>query len=870
MSKFNASEFLRFDVWQPDFVLRLTTQPKQREVQTAVAAVLDVNATGLDLQVIITVKTQFAPLFELDVRLPADWNVISAERDKAALKWQILSQEPGVNQLRILLDPPLAAEGTGTIHLVLRREVEGWPVESTPISVAIPELFLPQSSLNEGTIVIRGDDDLDLAASELKGLDTVPLSADFERLRFRTQDTRYGGQLKVTRKPSRISAQTITVGRLDPQTMHAFVQAMVEVQGGGVRTLRVSLPESAGTAIRFQSPDRQIIEQKPGAIQAGDRIWTLQFDQRSRGLVPLFCDIDLPRGEAKEFVVPQLRFVDSERQNGFQAIEAGGEQRITIDAKAADGTPLVEVDPLDLPNLYYAPKERIVAVYRNATAGAKVTLTEERFDKLPVPSAVCPVLSVTSVLGRTGELQHRATFQLIAVGVQGLRVILPKETVLWATLVDGQPVEVRRQGDIYLIPLNASVNVPTPQGGPHVGQSRQLQMFYRSDVPPLTRFGTFEQAPPELSVQTGQGTSQPVDVLDQHWQLNYPSKTLLISSWGPLEPEQHLDQTSILGRLNTGVRVPTVSELGWQIFAVIVTLGAISLLLMAYRKSQGALFALLFVFGLGYLGFIGFVGSQKNARMVTTSPYHSELVEDAYIREERYGRPEVASQAAPMAAPSVRPQTDNTGLPVDEINRNLIMRGGSNLADSVQDGAPQKPGEKFGIEPGDTKVKRKGLMSGVTDFRKQDPRPAAADAPRPEPQQEWKNELDVAQQQIDMEAPAKQPQRDKFADPALPATKDRLGLLSLAIDLTPPEGSLQKTFRYAGSDPARGGIVLKLGYVDERSGAAIRVFLVALVGLVGWFLRRSSCITKATIAAFGLTLPLALLPLVPQGLQVVL
>ncbi len=860
MSKFNATELLRFDVWQPDFVLRLTTQPKQREVQTAVAAVLDVNATGLDLQVIITVKTQFAPLFELDVRLPADWNVISAERDKAALKWQILSQEPGVNQLRILLDPPLAAEGTGTIHLVLRREVEGWPVESTPITVAIPELFLPQSSLNEGTIVIRGDDDLDLAASELKGLDTVPLSADFERLRFRTQDTRYGGQLKVTRKPSRISAQTITVGRLDPQTMHAFVQAMVEVQGGGVRTLRVSLPESAGTAIRFQSPDRQIIEQKPGALQAGDRIWTLQFDQRSRGVVPLFCDIDLPRGEAKEFVVPQLRFIDAERQNGFQAIEAGGEQRITIDAKAADGTPLVEVDPLELPNLYYAPKERIVAVYRNATAGAKITLTEERFDKLPVPSAVCPILSVTSVLGRTGELQHRATFQLIAVGVQGLRVILPKDTVLWATLVDGQPVEVRRQGDIYLVPLNASVSVPTPQGGPHVGQSRQLQLFYRSDVPALTRFGTFEQAPPELSVQTGQGTSQPVDVLDQHWQLNYPSKTLLISSSGPLEPEQHLDETSILGRLNTGMRVPTVSELGWQIFAVIVTLGAIALLLIAYRKGQGALIVLLFVFGLGYLGFVGFIGSQKQSNVKYARSRIQGMVEDAYIREERYEAPNAPMEPMPTSAPGLAPTTGRPGT--------TNLSGESDLTDSFHDAAPQKPGEKFRIEPSDTKVKRKGLMSGVEDLRKLNPQPAAADAPQAEPQEKWKNELDVAQQQIDMEAPAKQPQRDKLADPALPASKDQLGLLSLAIDLTPPEGSLQKTFRYAGSNPARGGIALNLGYVDERSGATVRVFLVALVGLVGWFLRRSSCITKATIAALGLTLPLALLPLVPQGLQV--
>lgn len=857
MSKFNATEFLRFDVWQPDFVLRLTTQPKQREVQTAVAAVLDVNATGLDLQVMITVKTQFAPLFELDIRLPADWNVVSAERDKIALMWQILSQDPGVNQLRILLDPPLAAEGAGTVRLVLRREVEGWPVEATPISVAIPELSLPQSSLNEGTIVIRGDDDLDLAASELKGLDTVPLTADFERLRFVTQDTRYGGQLKVSRKPSRISAQTITVGRLDPQTMHAFVQAMVEVQGGGVRTLRVSLPESAGTSLQFQSPDRQIIEQKPGAVQSGDRVWTLQFDQRSRGLVPLYCDINLPRGDAKEFVVPQFRFVDAERQNGFQAIEAGAEQRISIDAKAADGTPLVEVDPLDLPNLYYSPKERIVGVYRNSNAGAKVTLTEERFDKLPIPTAVCPILNMTSVLGRTGELQHRATFRLIAVGVQGLRVILPRETSLWATLVDGQPVEVRRQGEIYLVPLNSVVTTSTPQAGPQVGQSRLVQLFYRSDVPALTRFGKFEQAPPELSVQTGQGTSQPVDVLDQQWQLNYPSKTLLISSSGPMEPEQPMDAISLLGRMNTGVRVPTVTELGWQIFAVVVTLGAIALVTLAYRKGLGAFFALIAVFGVGCLLLIAFISSQDNsaAKFVSNGEYHAPPA-------RMQGLPEVSSESTPRAAPGISTLSDaesTTALPRSVLESHTVRNRTQ----------PQKPASGW-IDVQDERLAQEQM---AREFKRaepvQAPMPAAAEPMAPKAE-EWAKDMDLAQQAPEGQVPVDQPPRDKAAAPPRPASKDQLALLSLAIDLTPPEGSLQKTFRYAGSDPTRADIALKVGYIDERSGAVIRIFLIALVGLIGWLLRRSHCITKTTLAALGLTLPLALLPLLPQALQVVL
>ena len=835
MSKFNATEFLRFDVWQPAFVLRLTTQPKQREVQTAVAAVLDVNATGLDLQALLTVVTHFAPLFEVDVRLPADWTVLSAQRDNTVLKWQVLTQEAGVNQLRILLDQPLAAEATATIRLSLRRDVQGWPVEAEPITVDLPELFLPQSSLNEGTFVVRGDDDLDLASLDLTGLDTVPLKADYERLRFQSQDTRYSGKLKVTRKPSRIATQTITFGRLDPQTMHAFIQAIIDVQGGGVRTLKVALPESAGTALRFQSPVRPIIEQKPGAVQNGERVWTLQFDQRVRGTIPLFCDIDLPRGDAKEFQVPQARFVDAERQNGFQAVEASGEQRLTIDARSADGVALADVDALDLPPVFYTPKERVVAVYRNVTASAKLTLSEERFDKLPVPTAVCPMLKVTSVLGKTGELQHRADFQLTAVGVQGLRVTLPAKTLLWATLVDGKPVEVRRQGDIYLVPLSVLSQGNVQGAGPHAGGTRHLQLFYRSEVDALTRFGSIEQPPPELSVQTGQGTSQPVDVLDQRWELYYPSRTLLVGSNGAMEPEQKLDETSLLGRLNTGVRVPTLTELSWQAFSVIVTLGVIALFVIAYRKGRSIVLTgvcLLVVLLLVAL----LLPATQQARHAST-------------RYEHHAPPAAMTVTPPSASYDVADGAIQTPMapaaePMPQMEEKL-----ESLSELSK--AKDSPADESRI----MSRANKGLHGKDSDFKKPEKRDA---------------ELIVQQQPREAEQPGDRRRADLAPKPQRAEGKEGLALLSLAIDLTPPDGSLQKTFRYAGADPARGGITLKLDYVDEHSGTVLRIFLVALVALVGWCLRGSNCLTKATLAALGLTIPLALLPLAPQSLQVAL
>ncbi len=879
MSKLNATEFLRFDAWQPDFLLRLTTQPKQREVQAAVAVVLDVNATGLDLQSAVTVETHFASLFELDLEVAADWTILSATRDDKPLKWQVLPQDAGVNQLRILLDPPIAAESSGTVKLSLRRDVPGWPVEAEPVTVDLPELFLPQSSLTEGALVVRGDDDLDLAALELSGLDAIPLKADYERLRFQSQDTRYGGQLKVTRKPSRLSAQTMVFGRVDPQTTHTFVQAVVEVEGGGVRTLKVALPEAAGTALRFQAVGSQIVEQKPAAPQNGERLWTLQFDRRVRGQILLTCDIELPRAvvtdpkAAAAFTVPQPRFVDAERQNGFLAVEAGGEQRLTILAKGSDDADLAEVDPLELPAVYYSPKERIVAVYRNVSAGASLTLSEERFDKLAVPTAVCPRLDVMTVVGRTGELQHRATFQLTAVGVQGLRVTLPKDVSLWATLVDGEPVEVRRHGDIYLVPFARPENWTRLTRSAMNDAKRELKLFYRSSTPALTQFGSIEQAPPELSVQAGQGTAQPLDVLDQHWTVHYPPETRLVSSTGPLEPEQKLDETSLLGQLNAGFKGSTPEKYGGRIFAVVMTLGVI---LLAYERGAawglgcGAVLTLL-------LGFM-FVASQSIGGC--SGPYNERSNSEYYSG---------AKTAAPASRPSAGIDlSGGTSLRYDVKSTPAAPMSmppvGAEMPMPTAKPEPDRAKKEmsaFTVE--DESVRLRGLVES-RDEKLNAEKDQVQNFHRAVPQLSQPVDPLMAQNEWNR-APAKRPgdkqwDADRDGDGLNDGIqqglnqqtwgKDKLGLLSLAIDLVAPSGSLEKSFRYVGADPVRGGIGLNLGYVDETSGTNLRVFLIALVALFGWFLRKTSCANKVAFVALGLTIPLALLPLAPQSLQVVL
>ena len=893
LSQMNISESLRFDVWKSDFFLRLTTQPKEREVQAAVAAVLDVNTTGLELQAALTIETHFASLFELDVHLPAEWQVLTIQRNNQPLKWQTVTlDQPGTNQLRILLDPPLAAETSGQIRLGLRRDVDGWPVEAEPITVNLPELFLPQSSLSEGAFVIRGDDDLDLEAFDLTSLDPLPLKAAFERLRFQSQDTRFSGKLKITRKPSRIAAQTVTFGRMDPQTFHAFIQSVIEVQGGGIRTINVALPESAGTALRFECPSLRIIEQKAAAPQNGERVWTLQFEQRLRGQALVFCDIELPRSESKDFIVPQCRFIDADRQNGYFAVEAGGEQRITIAAMDAGGNALPEVDPLDLPNVFYQPKERIVAVYRTPAPGAVLTLSEQKFEKLPVPTAICALLEISTILGGTGELQHRATFQFSVVGVQGLDVTLPNGSTLWATLVDGHPVEIRRSGDVYLVPLTAT-NTPSPQT---FGGLRTLQLFYRSEVATSSQLGTVRQTPPSLTVESGQRTALPVEVLEQKWDLHYPEETRLIDNHSPLEPRQPLDGTSLLTTWNSDLRIPTLVDLGWQLLAVFVTIGVITLVTHSYRKKQMVL--TLFVMTLIVAGIVPLLlpAVQQNREASRRAQLKNEMMQlglaaqnysktseglpshyytddnsvvDRYDKTPILDRDEKVNiqKMKTMPAPSKTLAAPEAGelRKLDEFKNNVALKSHTVRNRFMAPETPMAPAPFGSIMPPSAAMMNRpgpmidgpgpGVMNPSMNGKHGDAMLGQLGAEAPEaadgdiPHSERQLSLNIRQNQ---EMGETSNARD-------------LGLLSLAIDFVPPAGSRVKNFHYVGADTSTNGIPLVVDYIDRNSGGALRLFVIALIAMIGWFVRSASTSTKMGCATLGLIIPLALLPLAPTG-----
>lgn len=790
----NATNYLRFDAWQSEFVLRLRTQLKERELQAAVATVMEINSTGIDLQAALTVQPHFAPLFDLEVRMPSDWQVLDVQKDQQPLKWQLTDWDvPGLKQLRISFPAPIPVGSQGSIRLSMRRDVEGWPVEAQPIVVPLPELSLPQATLTEGELVVRAENDLDLLPQDVKGLDPQPLRADYERLRFQSQDTHFEAKLQITRKPSRIAARTVAFARLDHQSFHTYLQGLVEVQGGGSRAIKIALPESVGTAIRFECDDLKIVEQKSASPENGERIWTLQFAQRLRGRALITCDIETPRGEQPEFTVPLFHFVDAERQSSFVAVEASSEQSVTTAATDASGNPLAEIDPLELPAVHYRPKERVVSVYRSSSPKPSIRLTEQRFDKIPIPIAVCPKLSVSTVLGRAGEIQHRATFQIHAVGVQGLHVTFPQPVTLWATTINNRPVEVRRNGDVYLIPfvISDAAN-PAATDPAKAGYVATLQLFYQAETPTASSTGRVNQEPPRLTVESGQRTAVPVEVLTQDWDLYYPGDTRVVQNHSVLEPQQPLDTASVVGLWNSRFRAPTTSQFVGQLVAIIIALGilsVISYLLAQRRYIMATNVAILFALGLLSWGF------------------------------------------APAGKMATRTQSAKE---VDLLGGTVV-----NLADDFEEVAAEGAGNLGAHGP---RPARKALDALNADMAQA---PAAAPAP-PQVEQEGKKAARDANSSL------------------------HGGRLSLLVDFDAPVGSRLKTFRYVGANESSAGVPLDVDYIDQTRGFTVRFFVMALVILIGWYMKKVCIGSKIALVTLAAVPALVLIPLVSTGWQFVL
>ncbi|MHC4878867.1 MAG: hypothetical protein ACYTGL_20650 [Planctomycetota bacterium] len=870
-----------FDVWREDFSLAFETQTRQRELSAVVTARLDLDETQISFGATLALKSRFAPLFDVEFRLPAEWIVDQLQINGETANWQVSSREAGWNDYSVRLTQPLMPGQSLDVQFLSRTELEGWPIDADEVELLLPNIAMAEASTIEGTLIVTARPDVDVSMLDPFALDPAESKADEERLRFFFQQADYAGTLLLARAPSLISASTVTFARLDRENLWSHLEADLNIDGGGVREIDVELSESAGEELQFSAWQRaasgellaavRIIEQIPGDVSGGMRPWTLKLDRRVLGPISVLVDVSTRRSDEETFAVHELRIPAAERVNGVIAVEGAVDQQIDLAAVTSNGAALRTVDPIDVPlPRMYLPQERIVGAVRYTTAGYSVSLSETRFDRVAVPTAVCYGSSIESVVGQTGEWQQRAELQFVAVGAQSLRVQLPQSASdaatqsahLWAALIDGEPIEVRSVADSYLVPI--------PQAD-QPDARRTLTLLYRNEAKPLKASGELQQVPPAVSVIHSSGAEQRLEVLDQSWRLHYPDNVLITSSDGAFAPTDDLGYVSLLGELRTElsrINRRTLQQNGLIAVLTLLISGAIA---AALRKasSKGALgctgCSIAAVTGVVCVVLVMLLlPAVQTSREAANRRGYSKFATDDVFYGEDY---DVAATEAVTAetAPDVYFGTGPKGM---------FEAGGE--ADAAAPEAEMLE-EKLAADPQAAPAAPQTAMPElVAGAKLQLAEPQDNKAVADKESSFWDQLNNVEQSrvaQVEDQSVALGDDWQKVASLARSRSsvqRDKGGLLSLSLNLEVPSDSRHIDLKYAGTRDSLDGVELNLTWQDRQAGELGRVFLMLAVALVLWLMLGANLRTRLTLAVLCITLPLGLVSVAPDALHAVL
>jgi hypothetical protein len=829
----------RFAAWSPGFSLVLETLARTRELSVTSATHLAIGAGGLVLEADLELLPRHGSLFDFEFRLPAEWSVQEIVHDGRSVAWTVPATEPGWNLLRVMFSPPIPDQKRTTLHVVATQSLgEDWPPGDEPVVVPLPVLEFPAVNVLLGRYLISSSQDLDLATEEFLGLEPVSLGAPVAEDGIATQgwehqDSQYSGRLRLTRRPARLFARTLGVHRLGRDTLVSRWTIQILAQGAGARAIEIALPESTGTNLQFRvvagevpgGPMPRLESQSSAADGGGQRVWTLRFAHRVRGLVRLAVDLETPRpADLPAWEVPRLVVLGAERQFGQVGIEAENDQQLAVVATDSGGQPLRSIDAADLPDVKLrSVQRRIVEAFEMVRPGERIVVRETRFVPGSVPSAICTDWKLLSLLNTSGEFQHRVEVKLQAVGAQALLVRPRGDVELWGVQVDGTPVEIRRiqldaaDQEVFSIPLTA---VDPPE------RERLLRIFYRNRGNLGAEPGTLRESPPELEILTGGGERLPVVTLHREWDLVLPPDWNVLNSTGDFRPRGVLPRSGTIDWIQQNLIPQGETRLRDRLLLLLAAVAfpwLVSRLWLLLRSLAGRIRGVRVQAWLWLLLLLVTLLLAGRAYFSTTLGPMAAKLDDSRWRDISKSERGVY----PLPTASVQPMAAAPGGPSDDVEEH---------------------------------VERPQLWQKEAADRRP-AAPAAQPAPR------------------DGEAPVVVEGRDAAgevgpgADPAkpVPAQPPRRpplrGRLSLAMDLAVPPEAERIPLVQDGVLPDDQSPTLEVTLSAGAQRRAQRLIWLALTVLVFWLCRRQSPARKLLLGAAALGLPWALQTVVSPPLN---
>ncbi|MFO0978206.1 MAG: hypothetical protein U0996_17495 [Planctomycetaceae bacterium] len=835
-----STEAAVFDFWQQQFELSVSARPRDRELFAESLGVLQIDDTAVTFTASLTIETLNAPLFELPVTLPADWQLSSVSAAEQQVTWNV-----GSDAAHVVIKPEAAVPAGGMLSLTLQFQ-RAIADPDTEQKLSLPVVLAEGVTVVGGTYTIRGSDDLVITPLTLTGLTAIGGSAG-EQV-FQNPGTSIGGELSIVRRPARLASRSVLRTWADVRHQSLDAEIIVDVLSGTIRTLTVRVSESLGPDVRFYvqsvgavpglTPTRpitsvSIVEQTAGTPQNGLRPFVLKLDHRFAGSLSLRATTELDRAAEAPISAPVAEVADAVRQHGVLVFEASPDQQLMVGGQVKDipGLFVADAGLVDPPDAETG--RRIALTYRFVQPGYTFQVTDARFGTIAVPSAICEELQNICTLNQSGTVQRWCQARFRTSGVQTLRFRLPgKDPFLWSTVLNDEPVEVRREGDDYLVAL--------PTGSED--QQQTLTVLFEAANDRTSAFGKTSQSPVQFLIDAGADSTASIDVLKQTWQVHYPPSTMLIESEGPFRAVDGFDQPGWLMSL-WKLETPTGAKIRSLLISMSIFAAALFVITLAViRKRWFALGGLAVVSCLALILIPSLVKQTRNsgsdsAQMLPSPDYLADDVQ--------YLPP---STAAPMAAAEFDYAVPNAfaadlPAPAGAMGGRGGFGGGGGGMGGGGMGAPGAPAALPG-QPADMLQQLNSAVAGMVPGSGA-PEPAAPPAPQAVPQSE--------------------PQAAAVA----PILRKGVARLSVNVNLEIPNDYLKRQF-VSVADSVHRSAILDLRVQDREQISIVRLIAAVLSIFVIWRQRKRSILWQLAIVLVLLLCSAGLIPLLSNKWQSIL
>ena len=881
-----STEASVFDFWLQQFELKVAARPRDRELFAESSTKLRIDDTTATVTTSLIIETLNAPLFEITVALPADWQLQSVTdgsvrpvdsglgpgvgqtpNGASAVPPFGLTWSPGSEPNQILVKPsaPVVAGQLLIVDITLQRTIGDPDIEQR---LALPVVTVADTVSVGGTYVVQFADDLTVSTAALNGL--TPVAGSGAELVFQNPGTPVSGELLVVRKPSRLAARSVLKTWMDSRQVTFDGEITTDVLNGTIRTLTIRLSETLGPDVRFtvhavgpvpgMTPVREIrpvtiAEQLPGEPADGLRPFTLKLDHRFAGSLSLRAFVRLPRDGATPVAAPIIQVSDAIRQHGVLVFEASPEQQLSVgpDVRSIPGLFAADASLVDQPDV--ATGRRVALVFRFVQPGYAFAVNETRFSTIAVPSAVCEKMTNVCTLNDSGSIQRWCQATIRSSGVQTLRFQLPdgeSQSFLWSTMLNGEPVEVRRQGDAYLVAVPADSD----------GKDYSLTVLFESAAAQNATFGESRQLPLSLAIDVGEQQAISIDVLQQSWTIHYPRTSLLVDSDGQFRPVSGIDQPGWLVALGH-LQWPDISELPRRIIPLamfFLMLFVLTVMISRRRwKTLAAVSGLAVLFAV--LSLSSFVSRERatSSYLGEAAKLRSPAAEYANDEFDSFAAGEAASPMDAPASPMARFESATEGAYRQNAAGAQMGMGMPGVMSGT--GIPDGMGGMGGaIAPPLAAEPMSELASTAATPQQTPARPAPAERI---PNLVESNDIDAAAQINDQGV-----LNENVAGRHGLAARAKKGTarLSVNVDLEIPNDYQSREF-LSVADAVHQPSVLELIVLRRDQIMALRAIAAILVVIMAWRIRNCGLLWKTTVSLIVLLLALGMLPLVPNAWQ---